>query len=173
MAQAGRWYTLGGALDELGWPWLRLHAELVADRLFYRTHPPGHSINWEAISNRNRTLNLEHSEVTFNGRVPDSGDLRALTVAIEVLLPVGQRPPVASIKPSWRDRVCKEALKSAMEEIAKSYEGKPPPPAPEVWTKLKERWPDFPRDAARGALKTYAPQLKRTPGETSKVKSRS
>jgi hypothetical protein len=173
VAQTGHWCTLSAALDELGWPWLRLHGELVAKRLFYRTHPPGIEINWEAISNRNRTLNLAASGVTFNGRAPGSVELRALTVAVEVFLPVGQRPPTASIKASWRDRVPEAALKSAMEEIAKSYEDKPLPTFNDVWSKLKDRWPDIPRDAARHALKTYAPQLIRKPGQTSKIKSRS
>src|SRR5262245_60769603 len=188
VAQTGDWYTLSGALDELGWPWLRLHGELTAGRLFYRTHPPGVEVDWEAISNRNRTLNLAASEVTFNGRLPAAMEtlsqyppnsrvpnqsLRALTVAVEVFLPVGQRPPAAAIKASWRDRAPQKDLESAMKDIAKSYDGKPPPTEAEVWSKLKDRWPDFPRDATRGALTTYAPQLKRTPGQTTKVKSRS
>jgi hypothetical protein len=89
------------------------------------------------------------------------------------LLPVGQRPSAALIKASWRDRVPAAALESAMEEIAQSYDGKPPPTENDVWSELKARFgPDFPRDAARDALKTYAPQLKRTPGQTSKIKSR-
>jgi hypothetical protein len=174
VAQTGHWRTLLAALDELGWPWLRLHDELVAKRAFYRTHPAGYEIPWEAISNKNRTLNLADSEVTFNGRAPGAVELRAHTVAVEVFLPVGQHPPAASIKASWRDRVPEADLKIAMEEIAKSYDGKPRPPFNDVWSKLKDRFgPDFPRDPARGALTTYAPQLKRALGETSKVKSRS
>jgi hypothetical protein len=174
VAQTGHWRTLNGALDELGWPWLRLHDDLVAGQAFYRTYPPGIEINWEAISNRNRTLSLERSEVTFNGLAPGSADLRALTVAVEVYLPVGQRPPAASIKASWRDRVSEAEIKNAMDDIAKSYDGQPQRPSfPDVWSKLKDRWPGFPRDAARDALTSYAPQLKRRPGETSKIKSRS
>jgi hypothetical protein len=94
------------------------------------------------------------------------------TVAVEVLLPVGQSPSAAAIKASWRDRVqpSEADLKRAMQDIAQPYEGKPPPVFDDVWTALKARWPDFPRDEARRALASYAPQLKRSPGKT---KSRS
>jgi hypothetical protein len=82
--------------------------------------------------------------------------------------------PAALIKASWRDRVSKADLESAMKDIAKSYDGKQPPTFNDVWSKLKALFgPDFPRDAARGALRDYAPQLKRTPGQTKKIKSRS
>jgi hypothetical protein len=172
VAQTGHWCTLSAALDELDWPWLRLHGELLAERLCYRTYPPGHEIDWEAISNRNRTLNLADSEVTFNGRAPGTVELRLLRVAVEVFLPVGQRPSAALIKASWRDRVPEATLESAMRDIAKSYDGKPPPTQADVWTKLKDRFgPDFPRAAARRALNTYGAQLKRSPGQTSRIKS--
>jgi hypothetical protein len=169
---APHWCTASAALEELGWPWLRLCDELLARRLFYRTYPPGHEIDWG-----DPTLQFDRAEsaVTILDRHPakTAGVINFYkTVAVEVLLPVGQRPPL--IKASWRDRVPEAELKSAMEDIAKSYDGKPPPTENDVWSKLKDRFGlDFPRDAARGALKTYAPQLKRAPGETSKVKSRS
>jgi hypothetical protein len=173
------WCTLSAALDELSWPWLRLRGELVARRLSCRTHPPGHEIDWG-----DPTLQVDRAESTVTiardqevvkgeGRIAFiwPGTER-LTVAVEVLLPVGQRPPAALIKASWRDRVPEAALKSAMEEIARSYDGKPPPTFDDVWSKLKDCFgPDFPRAAARDALRDYAPQLKRKPGQTSKIKS--
>jgi hypothetical protein len=176
VAQTGHWCTLSAALDEQGWPWLRLHGELVAGTAVCRTHPPGCEIDWG-----DPTLRIDRAEstVTFWGAPKTtglSGDFSQdrLIVAVEVFLPVGQRPPTASIKGSWRDRVPEADLKSAMEDIAKSYDGKPKPAFNEVWSKLKDRFrPDFPRDAARHALNTYAPQLKRAPGDKSKVKSRS
>jgi hypothetical protein len=174
-ASAAHWCTASAALDELGWPWLRLRGELHAGRASYRTDPPGHEIDWG-----DPTLRFDRAEstVTILDRHPakKTGVIGFYkTVAVEVLLPVGQRPPVALIKASWRDRVDEAALKSAMEEIAKSYDGKPHLPTfNDVWSKLKGRFgPDFPRDAARHALRTYAPQLKRSPGQTSKIKSRS
>jgi hypothetical protein len=78
------------------------------------------------------------------------------------------------IKASWRDRVPAEALENAMEEIAKSYDGKPLPSEDDVWTALKDHFgPDVPRDAARDGLAIYAPQLKRARGQTKRIKSRS
>jgi hypothetical protein len=172
-ASDAHWCTLSAALDELGWPWLRLHGELLAGQLSYRTYPPGHDIDWG-----DPTLRVDRAEstVTFLEGVPNSGvvGFASTTVAVEVLLPVGQRPSAALIKASWRARVPTATLESAMQEIAQSYDGKPPPSEGDVWSELKARFgPDFPRDAARRALTTYAPQLKRAPGQTKKIKSRS
>jgi hypothetical protein len=165
---AAHWRTLGAALAELGWPWLRLHGELISGRLAYRTYPPGHVIDW---SSRSLRVDLTESTVTFMVRC--SIGLASTTVAVEVLLPVGRRPPAAAIKPSWRDRPDEKALENEMRDIAQSYEGKPLPSFDVVWTKLKACWPDFPRDEARRALASYAAQLKRKPGQTLKTKSRS
>jgi hypothetical protein len=167
---AARWRTLGAALAELGWPWLRLHAELLSGRLAYRTHPPDHAIDW---NNRNLHVDRAESTVTMLKALPPGAvGFSNTTIAVEVLLPIGRRPPVAAIKASWRDRVrpSEADLKNAMEEIAKSCEGKPLPIFDDVWSALKARWPGFPRDDARDVLASYAPQLKRAPGKT---KSRS
>jgi hypothetical protein len=175
------WCTLSAALDELGWPWLRLRGELVARRLSYRTYPPGHEIDWG-----DSTLHVDHTESTVTiaraqevvkgeGRIAFiwPGTER-LTVAVEALLPVGQRPEAAVIKASWRDRVPEADLESAMKDIAQSYDGKPPPSENDVWLELKARFgPDLPRDAARDGLAIYAPRLKRARGQTKKIKSRS
>jgi len=170
---AARWRTLGAALAELGWPWLRLHGELVARRLAYRTHPPGHEIDW---SDPKLRVDRAESAVTIVELLP--AEIGAVgfgytTVAVEVFLPVGQRPSTAPAKVSWRDRVPEKALEGAMKDIAQLYDGKPRPTFDAVWTELCRRWPGFPRDAARGAIASYAPQLKRAPGEWGKVKSRS
>jgi hypothetical protein len=171
------WCTLGAALEELGWPWGRLHGELVAGRLSYRTWPPGHEIDWGDPALR-VDLDRVKSTVTFVEMWPPGATAGMgwdeTIVAVEVLLPVGQRPSAALIKASWRDRMPPEAdLENAMKEIAQSYDGKPPPTFNDIWSELKNRWPDFPRDPAREALATYAPQLKRAPGDRSKIKSRS
>ncbi len=168
------WCTLAAALDELGWPWLRLHAELVAKRLSYRTHPPGQEIDWDDPCLR---VDRAESTVTIVAVLPAGVGVVGFdeaTVAVEVLLPVGTRPSAVLIKPTWRDQVPEATLESAMKDIAQSYDGKPLPTFDNVWSEFKARFgPDFPRDTVRDALATYAPQLKRTPGQTSKIKSRS
>jgi hypothetical protein len=173
-ASAAHWCTASAALDELGWPWLRLRGELLAGRASYRTFPEGHEIDWG-----DPTLRFDHAEstVTILDRHPakKTGVIPFYkTVAVEVLLPIGQRPPAALIKASWRDRVDEADLKNAMKEIAQSYDGKPLPTEDDVWSELKNRLgPDLPREAARYAIKTYAAHLKRTRGQTKRIKSRS
>jgi hypothetical protein len=196
VAQTGRksahWCSLGAALDELGWPWLRLLAELVAGRLAYRTWPSGHVIDWLDPYLR-PYLNIERSEISIPSdvvvraindavavmtgapRPPKKrrSELEGKTIAIEVLLPVGQRPSTALIKASWRDRVPEADIEAVVKKIAQSYDGKPRPPFEDFWTALKAIWPDIPRDTALDALHDYAPQLKRQRGETSNtIKSR-
>jgi hypothetical protein len=124
-----------------------------------RTHPPS------AVS----SLELDPESRTARGKnIPPLYDVHLRRVP-----PADVLAPTALIKASWRDRVPKADLESAMKDIAQSYDGKPRPSFNDVWSKLKDRWPDFPRDAARDALATYAPQLKRAPGQTNKIKSRS
>jgi hypothetical protein len=166
------WCTLSAALAALGWPWLRLHGELIARRLAYRTYPQGSEIDW---GDPNLQVDRAESTVTIAQLLPagvEAAGFGYTTVAVEVLLPVGTRPSDALIKASWRDRVPGVALESAMKDIAQFYEGKPPPSENDVWLELKARFgPDLPRDAAREGIAIYAPQLKRTPGQRKKIKS--
>jgi hypothetical protein len=70
-----------------------------------------------------------------------------------------RRPPSALIKTSWRDRKSKTKLKAAMQDIAHTYPPGAQPAFSEIMAALRARMPDLPRDAARAALKDYAPQL--------------
>jgi hypothetical protein len=163
---AARWLTLGAAIAKLGWPWLRLLAELISGRLAYRTHPPGHVIDW---SDPNLRIDRAESTVTMVAVLPPEVGVAGFgytTVAVEVLLPVDAS--AAAIKASWRDRerISEADLKGAMQDVARAYAGKPLPTFDDVWSALKARWSDIPRDVARGALMDYAPQLKRAPGKT-------
>jgi hypothetical protein len=166
------WCTFSAALDETGWPWLRLRGELVARRLTYRTCPEAVEIDW---GDPNLKVDRAESTVTIVELLPPETEVVGFsytTVAVEVLLPVGQRPPAALIKASWRDRVPEKALEVAMKEIAQSYAGKPRPLFKDVWSELKGRFgDDLPRAVALDALANYAPQLKRAPGQTKKIKS--
>jgi hypothetical protein len=111
------WYTLSAALAALGWSWLRLRGELIAQQAAFRTHPVKHEheIDWS-----DDTLKVDLAASTVCTWEVD-------TVAVEIWLPVGQRPPAALIKASWRDRVPEADVKAAMKDIAESYDGKPPP----------------------------------------------
>jgi len=71
-----------------------------------------------------------------------------------------RRPPAEPVKKSWRNLPSQKELNGAMDEIAGDYPQGARPSFKEVWGKLKERWPDFPRDPARKAIKDYAPQLR-------------
>lgn len=92
------WRTASAALEERGWPWLRLLGELVAKRLSYRTHPPC-EIDWG-----DPTLRFDRAEstVTILDRHPAKPGVRGFykTVAVEILLPTdaspAPAPPVAT-----------------------------------------------------------------------------
>jgi hypothetical protein len=84
-----------------------------------------------------------------------------------------EQAPDTPQKKNWRGPTLQKALKDAMEQIAKNHlQGAELPTEGEILTKLKDRWPDVPRDVARDALDDYAPQLRRRPGESRKTKSR-
>ena len=83
-----------------------------------------------------------------------------------------RRAPAEPVKKSWRERPSKEALQTAMEEIAKTYPADTRPSFKEIWDALKGRLgPDLPRQDALAALKDHAPQLRGRRGYRSKGKS--
>jgi hypothetical protein len=156
------WYTLNAALAALGWPWLRLLIELSAGRLAFRTHPAGHEheIDWS-----DDTLRVDLAASTMCTWETD-------TVAVEVWLPVGQRPPVAVRRP-WQPKLSPEEIKGAVEKIAQAH---PPPnwlPFHEFWAKLRAQLgPKVTKRVATNALK-YAPHLRGKRGQKRKMKSSS
>jgi hypothetical protein len=84
-----------------------------------------------------------------------------------------RRMPAEPVKASWRGRIPETKLKDAMEAIALTYEGKPLPSFDDLLNDMRSRLgQDLPRDTVRGARDQYAPQLKRTRGQTKKIKSR-
>jgi hypothetical protein len=86
------WCMASAALDELGWPWLRLRDELLAKRWSYRTYPPGDEIDWG-----DSTLRFDRAEstVTILDRHPAKPGVRGFykTVAVEVLPPTDAEAP--------------------------------------------------------------------------------
>ena len=82
-----------------------------------------------------------------------------------------RRAPAEPVKKSWRERPTKEALQTAMEEIAKTYPADARPSFKEIWDALKDRLgADLPRQDALAAL-SYAPHLRGRRGHRSKGKS--
>ena len=178
------WRTLGAALDELGWPWLRLRGELVAGRLFFRTHPEAHEheIDWSDDTLR---VDLAASTVCTWIEVDWSDDsLRKFalaattvptwemgTVAVEVWLPVGQHPPATAPRGPWQKKPSRDGLKDAVEDAAEAYSSEDPPPFDEFWAAVKIRAPGTSQIQMRKALKELVPHLRRTRGQTRKNKS--
>jgi hypothetical protein len=174
---AAHWCTLSAALDELGWPWLRLHAELLDRRLAYRTYPLGHEIDWGDPSLR---VDRAESTVTILETLPRSPPGEAwvmgvggTTVAVEVLLPVGQRPPAATavLPKPLQGKPTRNELKDAVEDAAEAYSSEDPPSFDEFWAALKIRVPGVTQAQVRNALKKQVPHLRRKRGQTRKIKS--
>ena len=78
-----------------------------------------------------------------------------------------RRPSAEPVKATWREQIPEKALENAMKDIARAYEGKARPLEKDIVKEMRNRLrrPDLPRDVIRGALKNYAPQLKRGRGE--------
>lgn len=186
MAQTANPYTFDDALAALDWPEGQLHDAIEQRRIFWSGY------DRERGRVTSDTFPEARTEVDrVNGKLTlwwierrDHPTIEGLKVweqyatveGLKVWLPVGQRPPQAPIdqKATWRDPVSVADLKAAMKDIAKSYEGKPPPSEADVWLALKAHFgrEDLPRDVARSGIADYAPQLKRRRGQTKKIKSR-
>jgi hypothetical protein len=77
-----------------------------------------------------------------------------------------RRPAAEPVKATWRERIPEKALENAMQDIARTYEGRPRPRFKDVLKEMRDRLgSDLPRDVVRNALTDYAPQLKRAPGQ--------
>jgi hypothetical protein len=160
------WRTLGTLCRELGWPWGRLHGELIARRAPYRTHPPG-EIDWGDSTLR---VDLAESKVTILDRHSAKTGVTGFykTVWVEVLPPTDASPApslpptAASSSPpaSPRKNVSEAELRECILTI-KTERPNDPPDEDELWKEVERRLNAMvSRDRLRQVRDDVAPEWK-------------
>ena len=93
-------------------------------------------------------------------------------IAVEVLLPIGQRPPAVAPPRPWQPKPFPEKIEAAVKKIAEAHPASDWLPFPDFWAKLKAQLGQkVTRRVASSALK-YAPHLRGKRGQRRrKVKS--